>query len=163
MRRALARPFLGEIMKRVLILGGAMVALAGCSTVTEGTSQRISVNTNPPGASCELTRHNESIGKIDPTPGSIKIEKTKYDIMIECSKEGYQKGSYVNHSDVAAATVGNIILGGGIGWAIDSASGSDNKYEPTVNINLTPNGSAAVAPAPQQPSKVLDKAAALTK
>ncbi|MEN6543138.1 hypothetical protein [Parvibaculum sp.] len=150
-------------MKRILILGGAMVALAGCSTVVEGTSQRISVNTTPPGAACEFTRHGESLGKIDPTPGSLKIDKTKYDIMIECSKEGYQKASYVNHSDVAGATVGNIILGGGIGWAIDSASGSDNKYEPTVNINLAQNGaSAAVEPAKQPPSKIVDKAAALT-
>ncbi len=28
--------------------------------------------------------------------------------------------------------------GGGIGWAIDSASGADNKYTSPVNITLVP-------------------------
>lgn len=146
-------------MKSLLMTGMAAVLLAGCSTITEGRSQRLSVNTNPPGASCEFTRHGESLGKVDPTPGSLTIEKTKYDIMIECSKEGYQSASYVNHSDVAGATVGNIILGGGIGWAIDSATGSDNKYSPTVNINLAQNGAPPPEPAVQEPSRIFDKTA----
>ena len=149
-------------MRNVIFLAIAATALAGCSTIVEGRSQRLSVNTNPPGASCNLTRHGENLGKIDPTPGSITVEKTKYDIMVECSKEGYQASSYVNHSDVAGATVGNILIGGGIGWAIDSATGSDNKYEPTINLNLAKVDAAAPTAAVQQPSKVLDKAAALT-
>lgn len=144
-------------------MGSAMVLLAGCSTIVEGRSQRLSVNTNPPGATCELTRNGESLGKVDPTPGSITVEKTKYDIMLACSKEGYETASYVNHSDVAGATVGNIILGGGVGWAIDSATGSDNKYEPTVNINLAKAGGPAPEAAVQQPSKILEKAADLGK
>lgn len=148
-------------MKRVLILGGAALALAGCSTITEGTSQRLSINTSPPGASCELTRHGESLGKIDPTPGSIEIQKTKYDIMVECKKDGYQTATYVNHSDVAAATVGNILIGGGIGWAIDSASGSDNKYEPTMNLGLAQNAAPQPAQAEQQPSDAADTTASL--
>ena len=149
-------------MKRVILLGLAAIALAGCSTIVEGRSQRLSVNTNPSGASCDLTRHGEKLGTINPTPGSITVEKTKYDIMVECAKDGYQPASYVNHSDVDAATVGNIILGGGIGWAIDSATGSDNKYQPTVNINLAKGDATVPDAAKQEPSKVLDKAAALT-
>ena len=149
-------------MKRVILLGLAAMALAGCSTIVEGRSQRLSVNTNPAGASCDLNRHGEKLGTISPTPGSITVEKTKYAIMIECSKDGYQPASYVNHSDVDGATVGNIILGGGIGWAIDSATGSDNKYEPTVTINLAQVGAPAPEAAKQQPSKIVDKAAALT-
>jgi hypothetical protein len=54
-------------------------------------------------------------------------------------KSGYQMATYYNHSGAAGATFGNIILGGGIGWAIDSATGSDNKYESPVNITLVPN------------------------
>ena len=149
-------------MKRIILLGLAATALAGCSTIVEGHSQRLSVNTSPAGASCDLNRHGEKLGTINPTPGSITVEKTKYDIMVECTKDGYQPASYVNHSDVDAATVGNIILGGGIGWAIDSATGSDNKYEATVNLNLAKANAPAPEAATQEPSKVLDKAAALT-
>jgi hypothetical protein len=94
------------------------------------------VNTNPPGASCTFTRHDQTLGTISPTPGSLYIEKTKYDITIACDKKGYETATYLNHSGAAGATFGNIVLGGGIGWAVDSATGSDNKYDSPVNITL---------------------------
>ena len=95
------------------------------------------VNTNPKGAACEFTRNGESLGTISPTPGSMYIEKTKYDILITCRKKGYETATYLNHSGAAGVTVGNILLGGGIGWAVDSASGADNKYDSPVNITLS--------------------------
>jgi hypothetical protein len=112
--------------------------LCGCSSIIEGTSQEIMVNTNPAGAKCSLQRQGESIARIDPTPGATTIKKTKYDITILCDKEGYQQATYLNHSGAAGATFGNIILGGGIGWAVDSAAGADNKYDTPVNITLVP-------------------------
>ena len=86
------------------------------------------------------------------TPGGVTIKKTKHDITLKCSKDGYQEATYLNHSGAAGATFGNIILGGGIGWAIDSASGSDNKYDGVVNVTLVPVGAAAAAAAPPPPS-----------
>ena len=68
----------------------------------------------------------------------MTIKKTKHDITIACMLPAYQNATYVNNSDAAGATFGNIILGGGIGWAIDSASGADNKYTSPVNITLAP-------------------------
>lgn len=123
-------------MKKLLLL--TILILGGCSSIIEGTSQQITVNTNPPGANCSLNRQGLSIARINPTPGATTIKKDKYDISISCTKKGYQEATYLNHSGVAGATVGNIILGGGIGWAIDSASGADNKYDSPVNITLIP-------------------------
>ncbi|MDE3016639.1 MAG: hypothetical protein KGI29_06955 [Pseudomonadota bacterium] len=114
-----------------------IIALPGCSSIIEGRSQEIMINTSPPAASCSLTRNGESLGTISPTPGSMYVEKTKYDILITCNKKGYETATYLNHSGVAGATFGNIVLGGGIGWAIDSASGADNKYDSPVNITLS--------------------------
>ena len=93
------------------------------------------------------------IGQIASTPAGVTIRKTKYDILIKCNKAGYQEASYFNKSGAAGATFGNIVLGGGIGWAIDSASGSDNKYDSPVNISLVPNQtpSPAAQLAPAQP------------
>ena len=123
-------------MKKWSLAGIAML-IAGCSSIIEGRSQEIMVNTNPPGATCKFSRLGQTLATISPTPGSAYIEKTKYDITITCNKKGYEEATYLNHSGAAAATVGNILLGGGIGWAVDSASGADNKYDSPVNITLS--------------------------
>ena len=49
------------------------------------------------------------------------------------------------------AAADNIILGGGIGWAIDSASGADNKYTSPVNLTLVPLDAPAPAPTHSHP------------
>ncbi|MBA2587783.1 MAG: hypothetical protein H0U98_04065 [Alphaproteobacteria bacterium] len=127
----------------------AATGLSGCSSVIEGTSQEILVNTNPSGANCEFVREGNVIARVTQTPGGATIKKTKHDITLKCQKDGYQEATYLNHSGAAGATFGNIILGGGIGWAIDSASGADNKYDGVVNITLVPNGAApGAAPKP---------------
>lgn len=117
----------------------ACVSLGACSSIIEGRSQQILVNTNPAGADCGLYRQNIRIATVQNAPSSALVEKTKHDIWIVCVKQGYQMATHYNHSGAAGATFGNIILGGGIGWAIDSASGADNKYESPVNITLVPN------------------------
>ncbi|MEQ9144290.1 MAG: hypothetical protein RLO08_08030 [Parvibaculaceae bacterium] len=127
-------------MKNIVVavaLGSAV--LGGCSSIVEGTSQEILVNTDPSGAKCVFEREGRPISQVDPTPGTARIDKTKHDILITCSKEGYEDASFLNKSDVAAMTAGNIILGGGIGWIIDSASGADNKYDGSVFVTLAPS------------------------
>lgn len=116
-----------------------LALLSGCSTIVEGRSQTIAVNTAPVGASCTVTRKGETMGKIDTTPGSIYIEKSKDDVVIACDKDGYEQATIVDRSGAAAATGGNVIMGllFPIGWAIDSATGSDNKYDTPVNLTLT--------------------------
>lgn len=140
----------------------AVVALSllsgACSSIIEGTTQEIAINTNPSGASCQLKRDGGVIGTVDNTPSSITVKKTKDDITIACSKAGYQEATFLNHSGAAGATFGNIILGGGIGWAIDSASGADNKYDSPVNITLVP----ALAPAAANPAPAPAASAPLT-
>jgi hypothetical protein len=105
----------------------------------EGTSQNIVVNTSPPGATCAFYREGGlKIASVSGTPGSALVSKTKHNIWIACVKPGYEMATYLNHSGVAGGTFGNIIAGGGIGWAIDSASGADNKYDAVVNLSLSP-------------------------
>ena len=127
-----------KIAKVAAAMSGCIV-LASCSTIIEGRSQQIMLNSNPSGADCGLYRQGLRIATVQNAPGVALIEKTKHDIWVACVKPGYQMASYYNKSGAAGATFGNIILGGGIGWAIDSASGADNKYASPVNITLVPN------------------------
>lgn len=121
-----------------LSLFSLAISLSACSSIIEGTSQEIVINTNPPAANCVLTRNGTQIGNVGPTPSGITIKKTKYDILISCSKPGFETATYLNKSGAAGATFGNIVLGGGVGWAIDSASGADNKYDSPVNLSMVP-------------------------
>lgn len=132
-----------------LAVVASLAALSGCASIIEGSSQQVMVNTNPAGADCALYREGIRIGTLQNTPGSVLISKTKHDVWIACVKQGFQQATYFDHSGAAGATVGNIILGGGIGWAIDSASGADNKYESPVNVTLLPD------PAPGHEAPVL--------
>ena len=132
---------------RGLLLLAALLPCTACSTIVDGTHQKITVSTNPPGASCTLLRQGASIGSVPNTPGSTDIRKSKYDITIECEKPGFTKATYLNHSGVADATFGNIAAGGGVGWLVDSAVGADNKYDGVVNMTLVP-ATAAATPAP---------------
>ncbi len=112
--------------------------LTNCASIIDGTTQEIVINTNPSEARCVLNRLGVSIGTVEQTPGSETIQKTKEDITIVCDKEGYQTATHFSNSGIQGSTWGNIVLGGGVGWAIDSARGADNYYESPVNITLLP-------------------------
>lgn len=124
----------------------SLLMLTACASIVEGTHQDITINTNPPGAECALVREGKQIAQVNKTPGSVNIKKTKHDITVICNREGYQQTTYLNHSGAAGATFGNIVLGGGIGWAVDSARGADNKYDSPVNMTLLP---VTIAQAPE--------------
>lgn len=128
---------------RTVALSLTGAALFGCSAIVQGTDQDITMNTNPPGASCVLEREGKQIGTVANTPGSVNVSKTKHDITITCDKEGYQTATYINDSgwesgSGAAGIALDVILTLGISSAVDSATGADNRYESPVNMSLIP-------------------------
>jgi uncharacterized protein YceK len=133
-------------MKIVITVSAIALMLSGCATIIKGSSQEITVNTNPTAASCALNREGTKIGEVNPTPGMAKVDKTKNDITVICDKDGYQQATYMAHSDIEGATFGNIALGGLIGWGVDSATGSDNHYQSPINITLVPRTAQTPAP-----------------
>lgn len=103
---------------------------------------------------CDLTRKGEHVATLDRTPGTVKVDKTKNDILLTCSMAGYQDASVNLESGYGAGTFGNIILGGGIGWATDSATGADNKYPSSASVQFLPVGAQApVSTAPATATK----------
>jgi hypothetical protein len=136
---------------RPLLLIVPLVALSGCASIIEGSTQEITVNTTPAGAKCAMMRNGQHIAEVASSPGSAVIKKTGADVTISCTKPGYQEASVVDNSDVAAATFGNIIAGGLVGVVIDAADGSIHKYDPAVSVTLEPLVPPAAATAPAQP------------
>jgi len=111
---------------------------SGCATLTKGSSQTITVSTDPSGANCALSRDGKMVAVINPTPGSIPVEKSSGTISVLCKRAGYQDSAGVLASEFQAMTFGNILFGGLIGLAVDAASGAMNQYPEMVTITMVP-------------------------
>lgn len=125
----------GEYMRN-LTLALMMVLLTGCSTLTQGTSQLVTVMTpGVDGAKCNMI---STSGKnwFVVTPGSVNVDKSKDDISVTCKKDGYRDGAAVMTSDFENMSFGNIVFGGVIGVGVDAATGAMNKYPPTVSVQM---------------------------
>lgn len=112
--------------------------IGGCATIVKGKSQSVTVTTEPPGAICTLVREGETIAVVNPTPGTISVEKSSDTLTVTCKREGYQDSTGEVGTKFQAMTFGNVIFGGIIGAAVDAGSGAMHEYEPTVTITLIP-------------------------
>lgn len=64
---------------------------------------------------------------------------------IICEKPGYHKTTLVVEEEFAGATLGNILLGGGVGIIIDAASGAAQRYPDSIKVFLQPLQFASAA------------------
>ncbi len=133
-------------MKNLQIL--ALVALLpACATLVEGTSDTVTLSTNPAGAACTIDRNGQRIGAVPITPGSVRIGKSRHDLNVTCTKEGYQAATATTLSSFTGTTFGNVIAGGLIGVAVDAASGANSRYPSEVQLDLVEDPRPA-APSP---------------
>jgi hypothetical protein len=125
---------------RLLVLGVVVPILStGCATLTKGSSQTITVTTDPAGAICTISREGKTVAVINPTPGSIPVEKSTKDLSVICDKPGYQPSAGALASTFQAMTFGNILFGGLIGVAVDAGSGAMNEYPTLMTLTLLPD------------------------
>jgi hypothetical protein len=127
-------------MKNASIIGliFGVFLFQGCATVTTGMDQTLTVETTPPGAVCTLKRDGETIGAVNPTPGSLEIQKDKDEVLITCELADHLTATNTLDSVFQGATLGNIILGGVVGVVVDAGSGAMNKYPSSVMIRMQP-------------------------
>jgi hypothetical protein len=127
-------------MLRIIVCAAAIFAatqLGACASIVEGSSQSVLVTTpGVPDATCTLT--SPEIGsQVVRTPGSLTLSKSKHDVQVACTKEGYNDGAGTIASNFEGMTLGNLLIGGIIGVGIDAASGAMNKYQPQVAVVMT--------------------------
>jgi ABC-type Fe3+-hydroxamate transport system substrate-binding protein len=121
------------------------VALSGCATIVEGTTQSVSVSTPPEqGAQCTLV--NSQGTWYVTSPGSTTVHKTKTDLDVTCNKPGYQTGHVVAASHFAATTAANVLAGGVIGLGVDAASGTNYYYNSPILVPLGPTMGGPATP-----------------
>ncbi|MBB5015411.1 PEGA domain-containing protein [Rehaibacterium terrae] len=125
-------------MKRIaLAMSVAVLATSGCATVTRGTTESWTVNSDPIGAKVTL-----SSGETCITPCTLK-KKRKESFMVTVEKEGYEPVQTQIVSQVAGAgaagMAGNVLVGGIIGVGVDAASGATKELKPNpLELKLVP-------------------------
>jgi hypothetical protein len=124
---------------QILLAALAFTVLDGCATLTTSSSQTVTLTTDPAGAACTFKREGKVIGIVNPTPGSLMVEKSHAAIDVSCVKGGYVDATGTVGSKFQAMTFGNILFGGIVGIVVDAASGATAEYEPQISIRLTPS------------------------
>jgi len=125
-------------MRRIFVLL-AVLALSACSTITTGTTQSIFIDTpETQGASCKLTDSKQGTWDLSSSPGSVLVRKGDGPMNIVCNKEGYKQAVVQIDEDLQGATLGNIIVGGGVGFLVDAMSGAAQKYPEKVTVWMEP-------------------------
>lgn len=124
----------------VLLLGLLASLNSGCATVVNGTTQPVSLSSNPSGA--EIYVDGQPMGV---TPRVVTLSRGS-DHYIELRKEGYLPHSVPLARQRSTATLGNIWIGGLFGMGVDALSGANYKFVPEYyNANLSPEAPVAVA------------------
>jgi hypothetical protein len=127
-----------KTVPRLISLVAILGVVTACSTIVEGTDQTVTVNSDPSGAECMLTREGLGVGTASPTPQTLTVDRGDEDIIVSCKKEGYLSTNATLPSEVEGMTFGNILFGGLIGVAVDAASDANAKYPDSIMVEMIP-------------------------
>lgn len=140
--RCRTRRTLREIMMKVFLIA-AVASLSGCATIISGTHQEVKINSIPTGAAVMVDGAPRGV-----TPVVLRL-KRRPSHTLTLQKIGYQPQSCIINSGFNGWFLGNILLGGVIGMAVDGIDGASSKLEVPDDgyFTLVPNGSPT-PPAP---------------
>ncbi len=138
-------------IRRIAIVGAAVLLVQGCATITRGTTEAWTVESDPIGAEVTL-----SSGETCATPCTL-TKKRKDAFMVTIEKVGYETVRTQIQSQVsgagAAGMAGNVLVGGIIGIGVDAATGATKELKPNPLVikMLSVAGSASALPADAEP------------
>lgn len=75
---------------KYLMISVAALALTACSTLTDGTTQGITLTSNAPGAACSITQNGVTIVPSTPVPATHTIGRAAGNLIVNCGAPGYQ-------------------------------------------------------------------------
>ena len=113
------------------------LALAGCTTVSNGAVQDITLTSNVENATCSISRNGAVIVPASPVPGTFPVDKRAGDLIVDCSAPGYapQKVALVAGKDPRAVT-GVLLAGLLVNVGTDAISHSWHEYQDRAYIHL---------------------------
>ena len=111
---------------------GVLSILTGCASVTHGTTQAVKIETltangqTVDGAECRLS--NDKGEAVTMSGQSVSVRRSSGNLSIECTQPGQSPAGGQAVSRVNGGMVGNIVIGGLVGAAIDASNGAGFNY-----------------------------------
>lgn len=137
-------------MPRPFLLAAALLPLAACASIMDGTQQSLSVRAvETDKAKCELT-NDKGKWYVGETPGTVTVHRAYGDLIVTCRKDGWPSGTTAAKSSTKGMAFGNILIGGGIGAGVDMANGSAYDYPSEILVSLD-GTTHAMTPSSTQP------------
>ncbi|MDX1442259.1 MAG: PEGA domain-containing protein [Gammaproteobacteria bacterium] len=108
----------------IAFFGGLALVLgvAGCATIVSGSSESITFNSSPEGATVYID--GTAVGT---TPTTIEVDRSGNEVL-RFEKEGYKPYETRLEKTVNGWFFGNVIIGGLIGSSTDISSGAMHQY-----------------------------------
>lgn len=131
----------------------AGLSLAGCATVTRGTTNQVQIVSQPSGATART-----SLGHQCNTPCTLQMGR-KDEFSVTFTMPGYEEQTVNVKTQLAGAGAagfaGNVLVGGIVGMGVDAVTGSTLEHLPNpVTVVMQPVPQAAApqrAPRPAKP------------
>ena len=120
------------------VCAGLLSILTGCASVTHGTSQTVKIETLAAagqvidGAECRVSNDKAEILVL--SGQSAPVRRSGANLSIDCTQAGHPAASGQAISRANPGMVGNILIGGAIGAAIDAGSGAGFNYPSWVQL-----------------------------
>ena len=121
----------------------AVLALfaVNCGTIVHQTTQQITVKSDPPGANV-IVACGEVEGENDPkatTPTRVIVHRKPDFCQISLTKEGYERTDVSLGRAMSGLYLGNILIGGIIGFIVDGVNGAMwNRTPAVLDVKLKP-------------------------
>ncbi len=118
-----------------------MALLSSCADIMDGSTQIVSVQAT--GATGEISDvqcvlNNKSGSWQMTPPGSVTVHRGSEPLDILCTKDGYAPAAQQVASTTNNDVYDNIVLGGGLGAAVDKMSGAAWKYPKLITVPMQP-------------------------
>lgn len=123
---------------KLVAVSFAMLATAGCSTITQDANQSLALTATYEGqpVTAECTLKNDKGQWSSKSPSNVQVHKSGEDLDVMCKKEGMPDGLLKAISRAAGSMWGNIVFGGGVGAIIDHNKGTGYDYPNQLPVKM---------------------------
>ncbi len=124
-------------MIRAVLISASILLLASCSSIINGSSQKVQVVTAPPSSATCSIMNSQGTSSILASSQTM-VKRSKSDLNINCADARGLKGARTVESELEPWFIGNILIPFGIiiGTGIDFGTGSAWGYPAEVTVPL---------------------------